>query len=360
MVVGGADTVVTPYALNPGVASTFPYLSTIAPSFEQYRFHRLSFEYIPRVPATAMGNVMLIPEYDPSDPPPGDEVSAASATGSAQFPVWTSGTVRFDPKSMDVPAPRKFVRTSPLVLGDLKTHDVGQLFVLTSAVSPIISGPQGVLWVDYDVELFAPQTTSSALSQRVQVGSQWTNSSNITVAAAAADTFIYPNNLTGGHLLPIRTSPTATYLGGLFMFDAYGIAYDPEIECFFVPKGVWRVQSKMNAFINAPVGGVTTNFNRIDYYDTDVFSLTPPWSPVLQNGLQLYSQGTAMYIDAGSDPRLDIAGDVVIFLKDEVTVPGIRYPVCPLRIRWNLNFSAAVNYLAYVNDWSVYFTPAGS
>ena len=39
----------TTYPLNPGVSQTFPWLSTIAASYQQYKFHGLIFEFRPLI-----------------------------------------------------------------------------------------------------------------------------------------------------------------------------------------------------------------------------------------------------------------------------------------------------------------------
>jgi len=65
---------VTQYPINPGQASTFPWLSTIAKQYEKYVIERLAFIYKKEVSeyATAgqTGKVIMSVDYDAADAPP--------------------------------------------------------------------------------------------------------------------------------------------------------------------------------------------------------------------------------------------------------------------------------------------------
>jgi len=153
------------YSLNPGMSSTFPWLSTQAAGWEQYRFLKLRFWYIPRVATTLQGVVMLIPDYDAADNAPINEQIATSYEGAAEMVCWESFSISFSTAKMHSMGSHKFVRTGTLgnaTTLDIKTYDVGTLFVAASDASA--NAAWGRLWVEYDVELVNPQLPSQGLA----------------------------------------------------------------------------------------------------------------------------------------------------------------------------------------------------
>ena len=55
------------FRINPGSALTFSWLSSIALSFEFYRFKKLKFHYITRSPTTRSDSLIMSPDYDASE-----------------------------------------------------------------------------------------------------------------------------------------------------------------------------------------------------------------------------------------------------------------------------------------------------
>jgi hypothetical protein len=143
-------------ALNPGLAATFSWLSVQAANWEQYQVHRLEAVYIPIAPTSSQGDIMLSPDYDASDPVPTTEVQAGNNAGTVQDSCWANVRLRLDQKAMMGLGPRRFVRQSA-VAGDVKTFDVGKLFVCTNNETG--TSVIGKLWLEYDIEFFVPQNS---------------------------------------------------------------------------------------------------------------------------------------------------------------------------------------------------------
>jgi hypothetical protein len=149
-------TVIGSFPMNPGFENTFPWLSLIAQRFEKYRFRKLSFSYETDSPTIASGSIMLVPDFDANDPAPFTKAQALSFKSSVRTQVWERVGVSI--KAEDLKAlPQYYVR-SGVVPGstDIKTYDVGNMFVCSSGNSGTAYG--GELWVEYDVELIAPTT----------------------------------------------------------------------------------------------------------------------------------------------------------------------------------------------------------
>lgn len=155
-------TVAATFALNPGIAATFPWLSTQASCWEQYKFHNLKFCYYTRSPTSAGGSVLLVPDYDASDAAPFTEQIATSYADIVEEVPWTTTfCCKLSAKAMLGLAPRKYIRTNTLAANlDIKTYDSGNLFICTTdGTSSVINW--GKIWVEYDVELFIPQLPPS-------------------------------------------------------------------------------------------------------------------------------------------------------------------------------------------------------
>jgi hypothetical protein len=163
-------TVAATFPLNPGMAVTFPWLSGEAVGWEQYRFHRLRFCYYTRGATTDRGSVMLVPDYDAADEAPATEQIASSYENTVEEAPWVEWfCCDMDVKSMTEPGDRKYVRSGSLASNlDIKTYDGGNLFLCTTDGSAV---NWGKLWVEYDVEFFKPQLSSTGnainLSARV-------------------------------------------------------------------------------------------------------------------------------------------------------------------------------------------------
>jgi len=181
-------TVQNSYSLNPGIAATFPWLSTQASQYEEYKFRSLSFQYVPIAPTSTQGDIHLIPEYDPVNPAPSTEVQALDHYGSISNSVWAPVTIKFDTKSMHSTGTRKFVRTS-VVPSDLKTFDGGLFHVCTNNETG--TSTIGKLFVEYTVELYTPfigpqpGSSSSTVSMFTNSGTQTLTTTTPTNVAFA-------------------------------------------------------------------------------------------------------------------------------------------------------------------------------
>lgn len=143
-------------ALNPGLASTFPWLSTQAKGWEQYRFNSLRLEYFSRTGSGTPGSVMLAPDYDAADAAPTTEQQMSAYRDVEEEAPWVPEfCCDCNVSAMHPDGRRKFVRTGALGPNlDVKTYDVGNMFVATVDGTAV---GWGKMWLSYDVSLFVPQ-----------------------------------------------------------------------------------------------------------------------------------------------------------------------------------------------------------
>ncbi len=143
-------------SINPGLAQTFPWLSTQAVGWEQYRFNYLEFVYVPRSATSRDGVISMAPDYDAADTAPLTEAIMSTYEGYVQGTPWSEHVCRLGPRKMFSMGNHKFVRTSALSANlDVKTYDAGNFYFATADVNP--TGVIGRLYVRYDVEFLNPQ-----------------------------------------------------------------------------------------------------------------------------------------------------------------------------------------------------------
>jgi len=169
--------------INPASKVTFPWLSTIANSFETYKFRRLEFKYIPRCSTASVGTILMAPDYDAADRVVISEVEAAMNVDSIEGAFWQEKSCFLDPARMNAAYKQhytaddaRFDRTTQ----DAKTIDAGQLFVCMSDAN---NNSNGRLWVIYEIELFTPQVVTD-----LQSGGAGTNKA-VGIVANTANVF---------------------------------------------------------------------------------------------------------------------------------------------------------------------------
>jgi len=179
-------TIQSTLALNPGVAATFPRLAAEAQLWQQYRFNSLRFEWVPFAATSTAGDIMLSPNYDASQPPPVNETQASDNYGACISSVYAPFTCVLDPAAMMGSGPRRWIRSTNIA-GDIKTFDVGKLFVISNNESG--TSTVGKLYVEYDVDLFLPQNTpaDSSNSQQTSFYSRATAQTFTTTVASNLD-----------------------------------------------------------------------------------------------------------------------------------------------------------------------------
>jgi hypothetical protein len=148
----------TPYALNPGNQSMFPWLATQAAGWERYRFRKLRVQYVPRCPTSTVGSVILAIDYDAADETPLNEARACSYYGAVSSALWQDIDMSASVTALSGGMSSKYVTPGVIAENlDIKTYNAGNLFVCTID-SPTDGVASGKLWVEYEVEFYTPHT----------------------------------------------------------------------------------------------------------------------------------------------------------------------------------------------------------
>jgi hypothetical protein len=146
------------YPLNPGQAKTFPWLSTIAQNYQQYKWHGIIFEFRPLitdfVTSGAPGVVVMATNYNADEP----AYSTKQAMENSEYAVSVKPTCTLihgvECASNQTILPQSYIRNAAANPNlDLKFSDLGN-FQLATQGNPIQL--IGELWVSYTVEFFKP------------------------------------------------------------------------------------------------------------------------------------------------------------------------------------------------------------
>jgi hypothetical protein len=147
--------------LNPGIATSYPWLSKIASAFQQYSIKGMVIEYIPEVSEIAanevsLGFVVLAAEYRtdlPSFPSLNQALESQFAV-SVKPNCPSSLAIECDPNQS--PYKSWYVRTNSVPSGeDVKTFDFVNLNVLVGN-NQTGSVVLGQIWNTYEIELYRP------------------------------------------------------------------------------------------------------------------------------------------------------------------------------------------------------------
>jgi hypothetical protein len=151
-----AFTVGSSIALNPGLVTSFPWLSTQAAGWERYKFNALRFCYYTRTGSNIPGSVMMAPDFDASDAAPQTEVAASSYQHCEEDAPWKDIKCILPARELMGDMKEKYIRTTAIAANqDIKTYDAGNFFLCTVDGTAV---PWGKLWVEYDVTLITPQS----------------------------------------------------------------------------------------------------------------------------------------------------------------------------------------------------------
>lgn len=145
------------FNLNPGDQTVFPWLSTIAQNYQQYRFHGLIFEFkslvTDFVTSGAPGAIIMATNYNATEPVYASKVQMENS----EFAVSAKPTVNLihgvecDPA--ETPVSKLYVASNSSGTNDLRLYNLGTTQVATTGNPVQLIGE---LWVSYCIEFFKP------------------------------------------------------------------------------------------------------------------------------------------------------------------------------------------------------------
>lgn len=155
---GSVSFAIREYQINPGNSALFPWLSQLAPLYEQYKIHDMFVEFVQTGSGYAApnvsGRVVLSCDYDVMSPPLATLQEAEGKDPNVPFAPYESAVLRLDAQRLTPSA--KFNRGQNYPAGgDPKTYDAGKVSVITQGTPN--ANQIGILYVSYVIELITPQ-----------------------------------------------------------------------------------------------------------------------------------------------------------------------------------------------------------
>lgn len=202
--------------LNPGIPSTFPWLSEIANSFEQYRWRGLVFTYkstsadLVTGGSGALGSVIMATDYDSLDP----LYTTKMEMENAEFTKSAKPSVSFvhpvETARGQTPYKLLYTRENPVPANaDRRLYDIGTFQIATTGMPASGNGTAiGELWVSYEIELLKPQFHKHSCDNAIHFqASLFPVDEAITMPNFFADTMVQMpgSNLTGVSIVDGRT-----------------------------------------------------------------------------------------------------------------------------------------------------------
>jgi len=162
------------YPLNPGQRQTFPWLSTIASNFEQYRFRGVIFEVVSTASdavlssnaSASLGTISMATDYDAIDAPfTNKRAMLNSMFANSNKP--SCGYIHpIECKITQTPLRLQYIRPGGVPANaDVRMYDLGNTYLATEGMQG--SAPWGTcaeLWVTYEVELYKQTLGSTVLT----------------------------------------------------------------------------------------------------------------------------------------------------------------------------------------------------
>lgn len=151
------------WLINPRNSILFPWLSQIARAYDLYRFKRLTFEYVPSVPSTTPGQIVMALDYDVKDANLATTPEVLqSYAGAVTSQVYVPSIVQFDGERTVLKDHKYFCSTSTV---PDRLNDVATLIVhLTVPPGTANDTVYGSLFANYDIDFYDPEVSGTTLS----------------------------------------------------------------------------------------------------------------------------------------------------------------------------------------------------
>lgn len=158
---------VSSFAVQPGVATLFAWLSGQAGYYQEYRVKRLRFCFDTEKSSATSGKVMFAFSPDAADSAPVNKQEMLEYGQKAKGVPWVPFEFEVD-TSTEAFGRSRYIRTGGLAANlDIKMYDIGILFVATQGMADTTA--VGELYVEYDIELMVPVVSTAALAKAVSL-----------------------------------------------------------------------------------------------------------------------------------------------------------------------------------------------
>lgn len=306
------DFTIQTFPINPGMAVTFPWLSQIAGSFEEYKWRGVLFEakslssdaVLSTATSSALGAVIMATQYNCLSPPFTDKRSMENYEFASSAKPSISQIHPVECSSALTPLTKLYVRNGAIPdNADQRLYDLGEFNIATQGMQSN-TGVVCELWVTYEVEFYKnkynpidmtdhfdllngysttqPLGTSPALMNASAVVRGSSLGCTIADSVGLGSNILFPKNVSSGIYLI-----TVTWIGTVSAVLTY-----PAINCVGCTQLQWWQGDLANSQAS-PVNGVTSltacvqYFVKINAQNAYVYFLTGATLPTGTNRVQV-------------------------------------------------------------------------
>jgi len=197
--------------LNPGIITTFPWLSAVAQHFEQYKFRGMIFEFkslasdavLSSATSSALGSIVMATQYNSLSPPFPDKFTMENYEFANSNKPSISFIHPVECQRAQTPVYELFVRGEAAPAGsDIRLFDLGNFQISTVGMQAAL-GVVGELWVTYEVECFKPKISNpiaqDALVDHFLLSTSATNTNPFLSATLTANSTLGGTITNSGH-----------------------------------------------------------------------------------------------------------------------------------------------------------------
>ncbi len=165
-ITGTVDFDVGSLKIQPGLSTSFPWLSNLASLWDMYNVINITFRYVPTCATSTSGSLMLAFDYDAYDAQPGSKNDFMMYQDSCIAPSWSDCVLSLRRSSL---AKRKnlYIRQGSYE-GDLKTYDLGTLYYGTQGQPN--TNFIGDIYCDYHIVMSMPQAIPAPIETYYSIG----------------------------------------------------------------------------------------------------------------------------------------------------------------------------------------------
>ena len=200
--------------INPGNSELFPWLSSIASSYQQYKLKGMVYHYVPTSGSatganTALGSVMMQTSYRSNDSPPSNKIEMLNEYWSTEAMPSESFCHPIECNPAENPFNVQYVRSSGSTVPAQDSpllYDLGKTYLATSG-QQTTDQVLGDLWVTYEVELKKPIVGSNVTHGDTWVAglfqpSAVSNDNPFAGASSTLGNFTFSTTTSRGIVLP--------------------------------------------------------------------------------------------------------------------------------------------------------------
>jgi hypothetical protein len=224
--------VVASLVLNPGLSTSFPWLSGIAQQYQEYAWKGLVFHFVPTSgsavsnTSAALGSVMIQTSYRSNDSAPTSKISMMNEYWANEVVPFESMAhpIECDPK--ENPFQIHYVRGGTIPSGDPLLYDTGVTYVAVQGQQSAYA--LGDLWVTYEVELKKPLISSNVTSLNdmyqarfsgtsaalpFDTATSWSFTGSLPITTTTAGAINIPSGLPGIFNVNVMFAPSGSFTG---------------------------------------------------------------------------------------------------------------------------------------------------